>query len=172
APFADDVAVHQLVEERAARSPLAVAVSCDGQSLTYGRLNARANQLARLLRERGAAPETLVAVCVERGVDLVVALLAILKSGAAYLPLDPEYPAGRLRFMLEDSRAGLVITHSSLRGILDGADVQQIVLDQEQVRADIATRPDSDLPPLAGPGDLAYIMYTSGSTGTPKAVMI
>ncbi|WP_155334415.1 AMP-binding protein, partial [Acrocarpospora corrugata] len=170
-PYADDVAVHQLVEERAARSPLAVAVSCDGQSLTYDQLNARANQLARHLMNHGVTAGRLVAVCMERGVDMMVALLGVLKAGAGYAPLDADYPAERLNFMMRDIRASLLITHSHLRERLDNVGpVPQVLIDHDW--SAISAHDSADLPPQAGPDDLAYIIYTSGSTGTPKGVMI
>ncbi|MBR7826930.1 amino acid adenylation domain-containing protein [Actinospica sp. MGRD01-02] len=169
--YPDDLGVHQVFERRAASTPQAVALVCGDATVSYGEVNAAANRLARQLVARGAGAGKLVAVCLERGPELISTLIAVLKSGAAYVPLDPDYPAQRLAFMLADSQADLLVTTASLAGRLDGVDAdRRILLDAE--RAKLAALDDSDLEPQAGPDDLAYVIYTSGSTGTPKGVLI
>ncbi|MFC4590847.1 non-ribosomal peptide synthetase [Sphaerisporangium corydalis] len=168
-PFPAGQTIHGLVAARAEAHPDEPAVVFGDQVLTHGRLNARANRLAHHLRSRGVGPEVLVGVFLERGPDLVVTLLAILKAGGAYLPLDPEYPAERLTFMLDDAAVPLVVTQESLAGRLPGH-VARLLVDTQW--PEVATCPATDPPPLATPRNLAYVIYTSGSTGRPKGVMI
>ncbi|MFB7355013.1 non-ribosomal peptide synthetase [Streptomyces gardneri] len=168
-PYEDDVTVHELFARQAARTPEAVAITCEGARLTYGELNARANRLAHHLIDLGIKAEDLVTVCVDRGPELIVALLGVMKAGAAYVPLDPEYPAARLEFMLSDTRAPLVVTQAHLADRLPEA-AARVLLDTNGPT--IAARPATDPAQRSGPDDLAYIIYTSGSTGTPKGVMI
>lgn len=157
--------LHELVESTVDSQPDAAAVVFDGFSLTYRQLDDRAGGLATLLRSRGVEPDNRVAVCLPRGLDLPVALLGVLKAGAAYVPLDPTYPAGRLAFMLADSGARILLTTAELSASLPAYPGRTILLDRE---------------PLPPPGskvavhqdNLAYVMYTSGSTGQPKGVMI
>ncbi|WP_158553985.1 non-ribosomal peptide synthetase [Micromonospora deserti] len=165
APFADDVGVHELVQARSARTPDAVAVESGDVRLTYGALNRRANRLARHLRGLGVGRGSLVGICLEPSPDLIVAVLAVVKAGAAYVPLDPGYPAQRLDFMVRDTDLAVVITSSALSDRASGT--HQVLVDGALSVAD-----DTDLPPIAGPTDLAYVMYTSGSSGTPKGVMV
>ncbi|MGH3380989.1 MAG: amino acid adenylation domain-containing protein [Actinoallomurus sp.] len=161
--------LHDLVAGQAAARPDEPAVVCGDQALTYGQLNARANRLAHHLRARGVGPEVLVGVFLDRGLDLVVALLAIMKAGGAYVPLDPEHPAERLAYMLDDTAARLVITQDGLAGRLpDGAG--RLLIDTQW--PEVAACPATDPPPQAGPRNLAYAIYTSGSTGRPKGVMV
>ncbi|MGW2715778.1 AMP-binding protein, partial [Streptomyces sp. NPDC001356] len=161
--------VHRLVEECAALRPDATAVRSAGGDLTYRELNARANRLARHLRSRGAGPGAAVAVCLERGPEQITALLAVLKSGAAYVPLDPEHPTDRLAYMVADARATLVVT--------DGAGAARLPEGPGRFLTDrdwpsLAGLPAHDPEPAAAPDDLAYVIYTSGSTGRPKGVEI
>lgn len=141
------------------------ALTCEGQSLSYTELEGRSNALAAKLQSEGLGPEQLVGVHLERSVDLVVAVLAVLKSGAAYLPLDPEFPAERLQWMLEDSGAPLVLTQSSLAGVLPG-EHRELCIDGESLPE--APRPEHQ----TNGSNLAYTLYTSGSTGRPKGVQI
>ncbi|HYH80099.1 MAG TPA: amino acid adenylation domain-containing protein, partial [Longimicrobium sp.] len=164
--------LHALFEAQAARTPDAVALSFDGRALTYAALNADANRLAHHLRTLGVGPDARVAICVERGMEMVVGLLGVLKAGGAYVPLDPAYPEERLRYVLDDSAPVAVLTqrslHGTMRGLLAGSDVPVLDLDSS---ADWADRPTSnpEIEELA-PGHLAYVIHTSGSTGQPKGV--
>jgi amino acid adenylation domain-containing protein len=175
APFALDRCVHQLFEAHAASQPDAPALTFEGDTLTYAALNARANQLAHLLRARGAGPETLVAICLDRSLDLVVAVLAVLKAGAAYLPLDPSYPPERLAFMLADSRAALLIGAEAESGAAPAyrALAPAVpLLDLVAERATLAAQPIANPDGGATLDQLAYVIYTSGSTGQAKGVMV
>jgi amino acid adenylation domain-containing protein/thioester reductase-like protein len=172
AVFASDT-LHQLVERQVQVSPSAIAVICEGSSLTYAELDTRANQLAHYLRGLGVGPEVLVGVCVERSLNLPVALLGILKAGGAYVPLDPTYPADRLAFMVADSGLAVLVTESVLLGQLPAAvaQVAQVVsLDDD--RAVIESQMITVLEGEQSPESLAYVIYTSGSTGKPKGVQI
>ncbi|AZC19691.1 non-ribosomal peptide synthetase [Pseudomonas sp. CMR5c] len=160
------VCMHQLIEAQAGRTPQACALVFGERQLSYGELDARANQLARLLREQGVAADTLVGICIERSIEMVVGLLAIHKAGGAYVPLDPEYPQDRLAYMIEDSGIGLLLSQSSLLASLPGETVRIITLDQEPDWLDAYS--DSPLEVLIDPLNLAYVIYTSGSTGKPK----
>ncbi|GHE34638.1 non-ribosomal peptide synthetase [Streptomyces capitiformicae] len=166
-----DMTVHQLIEEQAARTPHTVAIVEDGDRLTYQELNAQANQLSRLLAARGVTPGNLVAVCASRSIDTVVTLLAIWKAGAAYVPVDPDYPDDRLTFMLSDAGAVLLTTQEQHRERMARISaVPQLVVDLE--RQAVAAQDGGDTEPLSRPGDLAYVLYTSGSTGRPKGVQV
>ncbi len=177
APAAADLKpVYLSIEEQAATTPNAVAVAYDGQSLTYAELNARANQLARFLRQnltsadQNTGETPLVGICLERSIDMIVAVLAVLKAGTAYVPLDPTYPADRLSLMLEDSGVSVVLTRQSLSERLPAFQGRAIALDAEA--DEIAQQAVENLGLDVTLADLAYVMYTSGSTGTPKGVMI
>ncbi|HJU39434.1 MAG TPA: amino acid adenylation domain-containing protein, partial [Tahibacter sp.] len=168
--------VHERFEAQAAATPDAVALVCDGASLTYDALNRRANRLAHALIALGVAPDDRVALCLERGVDMVVALLGVLKAGGAYVPLDPAYPAERLAVMLDDSAPVAVLTQASLHDALraHGDAVPMLVLDASDTIASLAQHRDANPDPRAlglHAGHLAYVIYTSGSTGRPKGVM-
>ncbi|HVG19444.1 MAG TPA: amino acid adenylation domain-containing protein, partial [Blastocatellia bacterium] len=167
--YRTDVHVHQLFEAQAERTPHAIAVVYEDHRLTYRQLNGRANQLAHFLREQGAGPETLVGVCMERSIEMVVGLLAILKAGAAYVPLDPAYPKHRLTFMTEDAAAAVMLTQRRFAGML-GAQARNVVcLDDEWERL---SRYSEDNPRCTVAADnLVYVIYTSGSTGRPKGAM-
>ncbi|MFI9239249.1 amino acid adenylation domain-containing protein [Streptomyces sp. NPDC053079] len=168
-----DRCVHQVFEERAAATPDAVAVTAGGSSLTYREVNERANRLAHHLRDLGAGPETLVGLCLERGIELLPALLGILKSGAGYLPLDPANPVDRLGYVIADAGARIVVASRATAPALDGAHAGEVVLlDDEADAALIAARPAADPTPLAGPDATVYVIYTSGSTGRPKGVVL
>jgi amino acid adenylation domain-containing protein len=168
APFPADLCVHELFEAQAARVPDRTALACEGEDVSYAALNRRANQLARYLRARGVGAENRVAVCLERSVDLAVALLAVLKAGGAYVPLDPSYPAERLAFMLQDSGASILLTHDRVAG----ASAVQSVVSLDRDAGGIARELDSNLGCTTTPANLAYVIYTSGSTGVPKGVQV
>ncbi|MFF7637058.1 amino acid adenylation domain-containing protein [Kitasatospora sp. NPDC008050] len=167
-----DTTLPALIERQAARTPDATALDGEGGSRTYAELNADANRLAHLLAELGAGPETTVGVALPRSPDLVLALLAVLKSGAAYLPLDPDYPPSRTADILADAAPQLVLTSQALAAAVP-ARLPALVLDDEQVRARLRVRPATD-PALGRPhgGSPAYVIYTSGSTGRPKGVVV
>ncbi|MFJ2576627.1 amino acid adenylation domain-containing protein [Kitasatospora aureofaciens] len=163
--------VHELFAAKAARTPHATAVLCGGVELTYAQLDERADRLAALLAARGAGPESLVAVALPRSTDLVVALLAVLKSGAAYLPLDPEHPQDRIRYTLEDARPALALVTSETSAVVSGANVPTVVLDDPATLAESA-RPSVAPAVRCSPDSPAYVIYTSGSTGRPKGVIV
>nr|WP_315438069.1 non-ribosomal peptide synthase/polyketide synthase [uncultured Pseudomonas sp.] len=161
--------LHGLFEAQARRKPEAVALQSAQGNLTYRELNQRANRLARHLRAQGVQPDARVAICVERGLDLVVGLLGILKAGGAYVPLDPGYPAERLAYMLKDSAPVAVLVQTATRGLFDEGAAALIDLDHGSWQH----LPDHDSPvPGLSASNLAYMIYTSGSTGLPKGVMI
>ncbi|HEX5868976.1 MAG TPA: condensation domain-containing protein, partial [Longimicrobium sp.] len=160
-----------LFAEQAAAAPDAVAVEFEDESLTYAQLNERANRLAHHLATLGVGPETRVGICLERGPEMVAAVLAVLKAGGAYVPLDPAYPAERLAWVLADSAAPVLVTQDALRGVLPAPDgVRVVLVDGDAAR--IAAQPAENPQIGVGPGSLAYVIYTSGSTGTPKGVMV
>ncbi|MFL5540511.1 MAG: non-ribosomal peptide synthase/polyketide synthase [Longimicrobiaceae bacterium] len=162
--------LHHPFEAQAERTPHATALVAGREELSYAELDARANRLAHALQRRGAGPEVRVGVCLERTAELVVGLLAVLKAGAAYVPLDPHYPAERVRLMLEDSRAPILLTQARSAVLVDdhAAAVLRVDADREAIAAEPATRPRC----RARSRNLAYLIYTSGSTGRPKGVMI
>ncbi|MEW6367290.1 MAG: amino acid adenylation domain-containing protein [Acidobacteriota bacterium] len=170
ATYPSDDGLHRIVERQVERSPKTVAVVHGNERLTFQDLNARANRLARYLRTLGVGPEVLVGVCLGRSADMVVSLLAVLKAGGAYVPLDPAYPEQRLAFILNDSRASVVITEQSILGALPAHQAQVLCLDLEL--DSIASQSAENLTAQPAPQNLAYLIYTSGSTGTPKAVAI
>ncbi|MEA2540847.1 MAG: hypothetical protein QOH35_2213, partial [Acidobacteriaceae bacterium] len=168
--------VHELFEEQVAKTPDAVAVVFKDQELSYAELNRQANRLAHYLRELGVKPDDRVAICVERGFQMMVGLLAILKAGGAYVPMDPAYPLERLRFMLDDSAPVALLTQSNLAGrFSDGsrAKLPILLLDEESQgwNTHPGSNPDAEAMRLTS-AHLAYLIYTSGSTGTPKGVMV
>jgi non-ribosomal peptide synthetase component F len=159
-----------LFEAQVERTPDAVAVAYEGERLSYRELNQRANRLARRLRTLGAGPDTLVGICMERAPELMVALVGVLKSGAAYLPLDPTYPRERLAYMLEDARAPVILIHGRTSDRVDGVAGEVIRLDEDFPST--GERDEGNLETGPRPDDLAYVIYTSGSTGKPKGTMI
>ncbi|MGW5617196.1 amino acid adenylation domain-containing protein [Streptomyces sp. NPDC003877] len=166
----------ELFEERAAAGPDRTAVGCGDERLTYAELNAEANRLARLLTTHGAGPGRVVALALERGIRLLPALLAVLKTGAAYLPLDPGQPAERLRLVVEDAAPVVLVTERAHAYLAQDA-VPAVLLDDPQVAADLAGRSDADVTDAerhgpVSPSDTAYIIHTSGSTGRPKGVPV
>jgi microcystin synthetase protein McyA len=168
-----NLCLHQLIEAQAARTPGRIAIIFDQDQLRYDQLNQRANSLARSLRRLGAGPEVLVGVAMSRSLRMAVALLGILKSGAAYLPLDPGYPPERLAFMLQDSRPLLVLTERHLVSSLPAFGGQVLCLDQDLlISHGQIEEAESDPAWGADPESLAYVIYTSGSTGKPKGVAI
>lgn len=162
--------IHDLFEHQVKRTPDAVALAFAGESISYHKLNLRANRLGRYLQSLGAGPGVMVAICIERSLDLIVGLLGILKSGAAYVPLDPEYPEERLTFMLRDSGASLLVTHGHLVQRLPATSARLILLDTGW--PEIKRQSSDGFPSGAQADSPAYVIYTSGSTGTPKGVVV
>ena len=160
--------VHGLFEAQARRSPGRVALVFEGEELSYGELDARASALARRLHVLGVGPETRVGVALERGLDLVVGLLAVLKAGGAYVPLDPAHPRERLAFQLADAGAELLLTQPALRPGLSGLGARVVCAGEEEGPAESSSWPGVPI----SPRNLAYVMYTSGTTGQPKGVMV
>ncbi|HEU4558602.1 MAG TPA: AMP-binding protein, partial [Longimicrobium sp.] len=169
APYPEDSYIHERFEAQVARTPEAVAVVYEDRALTYGELNRRANRLAHHLRSLGVGPDVRVGICVERGFELVVAVLGVLKAGGAYLPLDPGYPQERLLDMVRDSTPVVLLTHAAVAGRLAGLDLPLLALDEDAAwwGNQPATNPDRA---ALSPENLTYVIYTSGSTGRPKGV--
>ncbi|HVW86990.1 MAG TPA: amino acid adenylation domain-containing protein, partial [Bryobacteraceae bacterium] len=162
--------LHEWFERQVEKTPRARAVTFENEHLTYRELNERANRLAHYLRKLGVAPDALVALYLERSIDLVVGILGILKSGAAYLPIDPVYPKDRVSFMLEDSQAAVLLTRSDLASNLPAHQAKLVCLDSRTDLFDC--EPEANPAPVATPDNLAYVIYTSGSTGKPKGTLI
>ncbi|MFI4982349.1 MAG: amino acid adenylation domain-containing protein, partial [Nevskiales bacterium] len=169
--YPQDRLIHQLFEEQAKEHPEAIAVSYESEQLTYAELNQRANQLAHHLIKQGIVPDSLVAICVERGLEMIVGLLGILKAGGAYVPVDPGYPAERIAYMLEDANPQVILTQERLKNWLPGSVAAIIALDSDwdEISRQVKTNPS-----MRGltPRNLAYVIYTSGSTGTPKGTLV
>ena len=166
--YATDVCIHNLVETKVEMLPEAAALVQGKRSLSYRELNARAEELSTTLRNRGVGPDQVVAICLRPSLEMMVSILAVLKAGGACLPLDPTYPQERLRFILRDSHARLLLTTSDLQTLLAAEEIDVLCLDQKIETTSAPERPAKDV----GPDNLAYVIYTSGSTGTPKGVLI
>ena len=169
-PLPGPSTIHEAFEQQVKRTPAAVAVVTGAQQRTYDELNRRANQLARHLRGLGAGPDVLVGLCIERSVDLLTGAYAILKAGAAYVPLDPAYPADRLATMVEDARCSILLTQASLVHRLPPHRAKVVCIDRDW--GGIEGEAEGDLDGGATGRSLAYVIYTSGSTGRPKGVMV
>ncbi|MES2936867.1 MAG: non-ribosomal peptide synthase/polyketide synthase [Pseudomonadota bacterium] len=172
APYPQDKAVHQLFEEQARRNPDAVALAYEDEQISYAQLDARANQLAYHLVQMGVGPQRLVGICMQRSPDLIVGLLAVLKAGAAYVPMDPAYPAQRLQHMLQDSAAVVVLVDTAGRRALPASTVATVLhlRDDAHLWAQAPTAGTASQATLSD--QLAYVIYTSGSTGQPKGVLV
>jgi amino acid adenylation domain-containing protein/non-ribosomal peptide synthase protein (TIGR01720 family) len=168
AAFPVEAPLHAIFEAQVDRTPEAPAVTYEGESLSYRDLDRRANRVAHALRRRGVQRGTLVGLCVDRSLDLVVGLVGILKAGGAYVPLDPSYPRERLAFMIDDAGAAVVVTHREHASIVAGASLLRLDADADAIAAEPEIRPEGG----ATPGDVAYVLYTSGSTGRPKGTMV
>jgi amino acid adenylation domain-containing protein len=162
--------VHELIAAQAERTPEATAVVFEGWHMSYAELNRRANQLAHRLQGMGVGPDALVIIAMEKSLDMLVGLLGILKAGAAYVPLDPEYPQERLSFVLEDTAAAVLLTQEKLVARFPTHGAQVIEIDRQWEM--IAEESDANPVTTAGPDNLAYVIYTSGSTGQPKGAMV
>ena len=174
--YLEDQTLVDLFAAQVERTPDNLAIRFEGETLSYRQLNTKANQLAHHLHRQTDAmhqpliqPDTLVGLCVERSLEMVIGLLGILKAGGAYVPLDPDYPAERLAYMLADSQVSILLTQQRLQDRLTGYTSSIVCLDDPAV---FAHQPDHNLPRIAQPHHLAYVIYTSGSTGKPKGVMV
>ena len=167
---ADVRCLHQMFEAAAARTPQSVAVSCDGETLTYEELNRRANRIAHHLRSLGVDRESLVGICLDASPDLVAAIVGVLKAGAAYVPIDPESPAARTRIIVEDAASRVVVTTERRRDLFDEAACRIVSLDRDADALSAAADANPGVP--ATPEQLAYVIFTSGSTGRPKGVAV
>ncbi len=163
--------LHQLIESQATKTPNATAIVFESQSMTYGELNRRGNQLANFLMGRGVGPNVLVGICVERSAEMIVGLLGILKAGGAYVPIDPSFPAVRQAFMLEDANISILVTEKSLEQQLpvDGKTIVRLDADRDAIKSEAEEL--TEIPKMTSE-NLAYVIYTSGSTGRPKGVQI
>ncbi|SFN56523.1 non-ribosomal peptide synthetase [Xenorhabdus japonica] len=174
-PFPQHALIHQCIEQQVERSPAAIALLYGNTQLSYMELNQRANQLAHALVEAGIHPGDRIAICMERSLDMVISLLGILKAGAAYVPLDPEYPIDRLAYVLSDSEPVILLTHLDLQEKLPATEIPVWFLDNPTIQANITCQSDDNIE-AAHLGltsrHMAYVLYTSGSTGLPKGVMI
>ncbi|MES2787272.1 MAG: amino acid adenylation domain-containing protein, partial [Pseudomonadota bacterium] len=165
--------LHELFEQHAAMNPAATALIADSRCLTYAELNARANQVGHRLRSMGVGPDVLVAIFIDRSIEMVVGLLGILKAGGAYVPIDPNYPLDRIAFVMQDAAPRVVLTQKHLEASLPPTTATCLFIDDAD--GDISREPMRDLPARetgCGPSHLAYVIYTSGSTGRPKGVMV
>ena len=165
-----ELSVHQMIEAQAARTPDATAVVFGNESLTYAELDRRSNQLAHHLIRLGAKPDSLIGICLERSLEMVVGLLGILKAGAAYVPLDPAYPQDRIAYMVENSEAPLLLTQASLKDHLPATTARSILIDWEW--PEIAKLSTASPALSLDPENRAYVIFTSGSTGKPKGVEV
>ncbi|RYG34320.1 MAG: hypothetical protein EON93_08260, partial [Burkholderiales bacterium] len=162
--------LHQVLEISASAAPDAPALTVDGRTFSYGEIDKRANRLAQLLANDGVKPRSLVAFCLDRTEDIPVAMSAVLKAGAAYVPLDPTHPPDRLRYIVENAQAACIVTLRRFAGLFDKADMKLIILDEAGDA--LASLTDQPLNIAVEPNDLAYVLYTSGSTGWPKGVEV
>jgi len=170
ADYPKNSCIHQLFESQAARAPEAVAAVFKYEQLSYGELNAKANQLAHYLQGLGVGPDARVGICVERSLEMVIGILAVLKAGGAYVPLDPQYPNERLEFMLEDAQVQALLTQGQFIDRFRDQRLRVVRLDEDWQEIDRESRENLSTAPAAE--NLAYVIYTSGSTGKPKGVMI
>jgi amino acid adenylation domain-containing protein len=164
--------IHELFEQQCSEGPTAIAIICGENRITYGRANERANQLARYLMDRGVGPESVVGIALERSAEMVVSMIAVLKTGACYLPLDATYPHERLRFMVEDSGTAILITDEKMRSAFQGVDIQVVELGGDREKLESYPVRNVSRPADVSADSLAYVMYTSGSTGVPKGVEV
>ncbi len=170
AEFDADLCAHEKFQQMVQAHAQTTAVSFNGQSWTYAQLNERVNQLARHLREKGVAPDHIVGICMERSFEMVAGIMAVLKAGGAFLPLDPAYPAERLSYMAQDSGTRIILTQQNLTDALPFEKEKLLAVDS--LWSEIAGLDSDDLPSVTTPDNLGYVIYTSGSTGKPKGTML
>src|SRR3984885_9703567 len=167
--FPEETCLHELFEKQVEQTPKAVALVFGNQELTYQELDARANQLGHYLQKGGVGPDTLVGICAERSLEMVIGLLGILKAGGCYVPLDPEYPKERLAFMLKDTAVSVVLTQAHLVETIPSCAARILRLDADWPL--IANESEAPVESAVKAENLAYMIYTSGSTGQPKGVL-
>ena len=166
--FAKGATIAGLFQQQAQKTPGALAIRFEGKQLTYSELNEQANQWAHYLQSKGVQADSLVPVCIERRIEMIVAVLAILKAGGCYVPIDPDYPQERIRYMVEETKAPLILSSQNSKQFLpEDIDAEIIEIDNNNA---IAEQPITNPQPASGPDNLAYVLYTSGSTGRPKGV--
>ena len=168
--FPSEKCIHQLFEDQVIKTPNAVAAFCKGKELTYVELNAKANQLGHVLGKLGVGPESMVGVCLNRSLDLLVAILAVQKAGGAYVPLDPKFPKDRIAYMIDDAECQVLITEEPIKETINTSNAKVVCVDTEASK--IATESTENIDSGVKPDNLAYVIYTSGSTGNPKGVMV
>ncbi len=168
AAFPDNKVIYQYLEEQAAADSTNTAVIFNNKKMSYGQLNHRANILARLLQENGVKRDSIVAVMMERSLEMIIAIMAIQKAGGAYLPVDPHFPGDRIEYILEDSQTGILLTHKEFGDLKIPTNIKNINLDL----VDLSIGEKSNLPLIATPENISYVIYTSGSTGKPKGTLI
>ncbi len=168
AEYPKDKTLYQLFEEQAAKTPDNIAAIYEEESITYRELDTKSNQLARILREKGVKADSIVAMSLYRSLEMTIGIIAIQKAGGAYLPISPEYPEDRIKYMLEDSNASVLLTQSNLQGNYRFENITVLAIDDKE----LYKRDNSSLQLISGPSNLAYVIYTSGSTGKPKGAMI
>jgi len=168
--YPHEQSIHRVFEQQVTQTPSSIAITSSNGSLTYFELNEKANQLARFLQRSGVTPGANVAICLERSLESIVALLGILKAGAGYVPVDPSYPASRIAFLVSDAGAKILLSQRSIAANLPKLDTNVICLDMDWPA--IATELGTNLSGDGKASDLAYVMYTSGSTGNPKGVLV
>lgn len=169
--YPSDCGIHQLFEDQVKNHPNTTALVFEQYTLSYGELNQKANQVAYYLQELGIKPNTLIALCMTRSLDMFIGILGILKAGCAYVPIDMDSPQERINYLLEDSNVNWILTQNSLANKLNTS-VQNVCMDSEQVQKELAACPSDNIDLLELSNQLAYVIYTSGSTGLPKGVMI
>jgi len=162
--------VHQLVEERTQQNPSNIALEFQGHTLTYAELDARTNQLAHHLRQRGVRAESLVGICLERSLEMILAIIGVLKAGGAYIPLDPSHPSDRIKYVLDDAHVKLLLTQNSLVEYLPTTAAEFVCLDPDW--SSLQNEYSRPIRSEVTPQNLAYVIYTSGSTGRPKGVQL
>ena len=162
--------IHELFEQQAEQWPQRIAVACETDTITYEQLDRRTNQLAHRLRRLGVGPEVAVGICLSPSIDLLVAIIGVLKAGGFYVPLDPAYPNDRLLFILSDTRAAVLISERAIAEVISGTQLTTLFIDEERkaLAAESIAKPDKAVAPV----NLAYVIYTSGSTGRPKGVLV
>ncbi|OXB13543.1 AMP-binding protein, partial [Flavobacterium tructae] len=169
--YPSDKTIVDLFEEQVKQTPTAIAVVYGDEKLTYKELDQRSNQLGHYLREQGVKPDALVGICLERSLEMLIGILGILKSGGAYVPIDPEYPADRIAYMLKDAGIDLVVSSQTSCNVIN-RDEELSVLCLDKDWDLISGYPTAELSTVLTASNLAYVIYTSGSTGTPKGVLI